>query len=567
MSDKRLKVVLCWHMHQPQYKDSASGQYLLPWTYLHAMKDYIDMADILEKQANAKAVVNFAPILLEQIDDYANQLNGFIENGQAIHDSLLAALASPTLPNNIQQKTDLIRQCIRANEKHLILPNEKFSRLVNIAKQIEEESDILRYLSEQYLVDILVWYHLVWMAEAAHRNEPLIAKLVDKGQDYTLHDRQALLKVIAKLVSSVIPRYRKLAEKGQVELSMNPYAHPIIPLLIDLSSTYDAMPNTDMPGARQYPNGVQRARWHIEHGLDVFEHYFGFKPKGCWPSEGAVSTDTIRLLGEYNLQWAATGEAVLRNSMHKLNRIDEIDNANGLHKPYKVADSSVACFFRDDGLSDLIGFTYSDWHGDDAVANLINHIENISQSCDDPSQQVVSIIMDGENAWEHYPNNGYYFLNALYEKLSSHEGIELTTFSETLESDLRPAHLETLMAGSWVYGTFSTWIGDKDKNRGWDMLIEAKRAYDVVMASKHLTDEDRDAATKQLALCEGSDWFWWFGDYNPAEAVSDFEHLFRLHLAHLYAILGVEPPEALSHVFTHGQGDPEGGGAMRRGHE
>jgi len=567
MSDKRLKVVLCWHMHQPQYRDTASGQYLLPWTYLHATKDYIDMAEILENQADARAVVNFAPILLEQIDDYATQLNGFLEHGDAIHDPLLAALASPALPNHQQQQLDLVRQCTRANEKHLILPNERYRRLVEIAKQLETEPEILHYLSEQYLVDILVWYHLVWIAEVAHRNDPLIIKLVKKGQDYTLHDRLALLKVIAKLVSSVIPRYRKLAEDGRLELSMNPYAHPIMPLLIDLSSTYDAMPDTDMPGARQYPNGDERARWHIEQGIEVFKKHFGFKPKGCWPSEGAVSTDTIRMLGDYDLKWAATGEAVLRNSMNKLNRVHEVEHGNGIHKPYKIADSSVACFFRDDGLSDLIGFTYSDWHADDAVANLINHIENIAHSCDDPSQQVVSIIMDGENAWEHYPNNGYYFLNALYEQLSSHEDIALTTFSESLNEELQPAHLDELAAGSWVYGSFSTWIGDKDKNRGWDLLIEAKRAYDVVMASKHLSNEDRDAASRQLALCEGSDWFWWFGDYNPAEAVSDFEHLFRLHLAHLYSILGVEPPESLSHVFTRGQGNPEGGGAMRRGHE
>jgi len=567
MSGKPLKVVLCWHMHQPQYRDTASGQYLLPWTYLHAMKDYIDMAAILENHSTAKAVVNFAPTLLEQIADYAEQLTGFIDHGHAIHDPLLAALASPALPNHEQQKLDLIRQCTRANEKHLVLPNKKYRCLVDIAKNIEDDPEILHYLSDQYVVDILVWYHLVWIAEVTHREEPIIAELVAKGEDFSLHERQELLKVISGLVNSVIPRYRQLAEQGRIELSMNPYAHPIIPLLIDFSSTYDAMPDADMPGARVYPNGEERARWHIEHGFTVFEKYFGFKPKGCWPSEGAVSTETLKLLGEYDLHWAATGEAVLRNSMHKLKRNDEMEHADGLHKPYLIADSSVACFFRDDGLSDLIGFTYSDWHGDDAVANLIGHIENIATSCDDAEQQVVSIIMDGENAWEHYPNNGFYFLNALYEKLAEHPAIELTTFSECLDSDLQPSQLDELVAGSWVYGTFSTWIGDKDKNRGWDMLVEAKRAYDVVMASKHLSDEDRDAASKQLALCEGSDWFWWFGDYNPAEAVSDFEHLFRLHIAHLYGILGVEPPENLSHVFTHGHGDPEGGGAMRRGHE
>jgi len=567
MSDRRLKVVLCWHMHQPYYRDSTSGQYVLPWTYLHAMKDYIDMVDILEKQPDAKAVVNFAPILLEQIADYGEQLTGFIEHGHAICDPLLSALASPALPTHSEQKIDLIRQCTRANEKHLVLPNKKFRRLVEIAKYIDEEPETLHYLSDQFLVDILVWYHLAWIAEAAHRNEPIVAELVEKGHDFSLHDRQQLIKVISGLVNSVIPRYRKLAENGQLELSMNPYAHPIIPLLLDLSTTYEAMPDTDMPGARKYPNGEERARWHMQHGLDVFEQYFGFRPKGCWPSEGAVSTATLALLADYDLQWAATGESVLRNSIHKLDRNDEFENSNGIHKPYTVADSPVACFFRDDGLSDLIGFTYSDWHADDAVANLVGHIETIANASDDPDQQVVSIIMDGENAWEHYPNNGFYFLNALYEKLSAHPEIELTTFSECLDSDLEPGHLDELVAGSWVYGTFSTWIGDKDKNRGWDMLIEAKRAYDVVMASKHLSDEDRQAATQQLALCEGSDWFWWFGDYNPAEAVSDFEYLFRRHIAHLYGILGVEAPESLSHVFTHGQGNPEGGGAMRRGHE
>jgi len=565
MSGNKMNVVLCWHMHQPQYRDTASGVYQLPWTYLHAMKDYVDMAAILEAHEDASAVVNFAPILLEQIDDYAQQLAGFLSHGESIHDPLLAALASPTLPNHTEQKLELVRQCTRANELRLITPNEDYARLVDIARKIDEEPAMLHYLNDQFIVDMLVWYHLVWIAEDAHRNDPDVHALVEKGRDYTVHDRQQLVGIISKLVSSIIPRYKALAEQGRVELSMNPYAHPIVPLLLDLTSTYDAMPDADLPGARRYPNGEQRACWHIEEGLAVFEKYFGLRPAGCWPSEGSVSSETLNILGRYQLRWAATGESVLRNSMNALHRSEEIDSQHGLYKPYTVGDSDVACFFRDDGLSDLIGFTYSDWHADDAVANLVNHIEHIASSCSKPEQHVVSIIMDGENAWEHYPNNGYYFLNALYDTLANHDTLELTTFSDSLTHDVQPAHMDRLCAGSWVYGTFSTWIGDPDKNRGWDLLIEAKRAYDVVMSSKHLSDDDRDAATRQLALCEGSDWFWWFGDYNPAEAVSDFEHLFRLHIAHLYAILGVEPPEALSHSFTHGSGSPEQGGAMRRG--
>ena len=178
---------------------------------------------------------------------------------------------------------------------------------------------------------------------------------------------------------------------------------------------------------------------------------------------------------------------------------------------------------------------------------------------------MVSIILDGENAWEHYPENGYYFLSALYRRLADHPGIELTTFSEALERCPVPAELPRLVAGSWVYGTFSTWIGDPDKNRGWDMLGAAKRACDAALASGRLGEEQRARALKQLAVCEGSDWFWWFGDYNPADTVSDFDRLYRRHLSNLYRLIGKEPPAYLEQPLTHGGGAPRAGGAMRSG--
>ncbi|HKK14845.1 MAG TPA: glycoside hydrolase, partial [Gammaproteobacteria bacterium] len=221
-----------------------------------------------------------------------------------------------------------------------------------------------------------------------------------------------------------------------------------------------------------------------------------------------------------------------------------------------------ACFFRDDGLSDLIGFTYSDWHGDDAVANLVHHLENIAEVTTDA---VVPVILDGENAWEYYPDNGYHFLSGLYERLAAHPRLQLTTFSDCLAGDPTPGRLDRLVAGSWVYGTFSTWIGDRDKNRGWDMLREAKLAFDAFAGARDVDAGRLDLARHQLAVCEGSDWFWWFGDYNPADTVTDFDRLFRMHLANLYQLLGQEPPEYLSHAFSHGTGRPERGGVMRHG--
>lgn len=220
--------------------------------------------------------------------------------------------------------------------------------------------------------------------------------------------------------------------------------------------------------------------------------------------------------------------------------------------------------FRDDGLSDLIGFTYASWHADDAVANFIQHLESIANANEGPEGRVVSIIMDGENAWEYYPCNGWFFLSALYKRLSDHPRLKLTTFSEGLNSVNRPAELSEVVAGSWVYGTFTTWVGDPDKNRAWEMLVEAKRKFDQVIESGRLDEARQEQAILQLAHCEGSDWFWWFGDYNPGDTVSDFERLFRLQLTHLYQLLGETPPEYLSQIFALGSGDPTHGGVMRQ---
>jgi alpha-amylase/alpha-mannosidase (GH57 family) len=121
-----------------------------------------------------------------------------------------------------------------------------------------------------------------------------------------------------------------------------------------------------------------------------------------------------------------------------------------------------------------------------------------------------------------------------------------------------------MRAGSWVYGTLSTWMGDADKNRGWDLLCAAKRAFDEVMARESLSQAEVATAELQLAACEASDWFWWFGDYNPSAAVRDFDELFRHQLTSLYRALKLDPPAELTLPISAGRGAPEAGGVMRR---
>jgi len=429
-----------------------------------------------------------------------------------------------------------------------------------MARDYLEDVEQLNYINDQFIIDMVVWYHLAWMGESVRRSDVRVQALMKKGKLFTFHDRRQLMIVIGELLHDLIPRYRRLAESGRVELSVTPYAHPIIPLMLDINTTLEAMPDAPLPEITDYPGGEERAHWHMEEGLRVFESFFGFKPKGCWPSEGAVSEDTLKLISRHGFTWAATGENVLRNSFN----LSEMQDAS-VHKPYKLPGASPACFFRNDGLSDLIGFTYTKWGADDAVNDFINHLLTIKSNTDGDKDRVLSVILDGENAWEYYSYNGFYFLQALYSRLAEHPEIEITTFSESLEKGVTPAVLPKMVAGSWVYGSFSTWIGDPDKNRGWDLLSEAKQVYDKVLSETTFDSDTALALSRQLAICEGSDWFWWFGDYNSADSVSDFERLFRLHLSNLYQMLGEEVPQSLSETVSQGGGGIEQGGTMRRG--
>jgi len=519
------------------------------------------MAAHLEENPQARAVINFVPVLLEQIDDYRQQLNDYLYHAGVIRDPLLAALAEAVVPHEPERRLKLIKECLRANEQRLIKRFPAYQKLAKMAQNIIDLPETLDYFGEQFMFDLVTWYHLAWMGETVRRNDHRVKSLINKERLYTFHDRKILIEIIFELVSDVIGRYRRLAEKGQIELAMTPYAHPIMPLLLDFNSTREAMPDASLPLSAEYPGGEERSDWHISHGIEVFEHYFGMKPRGCWPAEGCISTDTVKKLSHAGFDWLASGETVLRNSLDA----SELSQQGCIHNNYQLDTHDIRCFFRDDGISDKIGFKYQNWHADDAVANLIDTLNHIDSACQNDSKTVVSIILDGENAWEHYPENGYYFLSSLYKELSQHEAINLTTYSDYLKNKTQSVMLKKVIAGSWVYGNFSTWIGEKDKNRAWDMLVDAKLVYDEVMQENALDDVDKQRAQLQLATCESSDWCWWFGDYNPAESVKTFDEQYRLHLCNLYHYLHREPPEYLSQSFSSGNTESSNVGVMLPG--
>jgi alpha-amylase/alpha-mannosidase (GH57 family) len=561
-SNPRLPVVLLWHMHQPQYRDALTGQYVLPWTYLHAIKDYTDMAAHLEGNPAARAVVNFSPVLLEQIEEISRRVGAHLRTGAPLPDPVLGLLGPDPVPTDPAERLDLLRACLRAQRKQMI---ERFGPYLELATIAETLATLERvtYASDQLIHDLAVWYHLAWLGETVRRSDPLVSSLTERGRGFTPEQRRQLLKLVGDLVSNIVPRYRRLSERGQIELSVTPYGHPIVPLLLDFKSARDAVPNMQLPEHSGYAGGAERAAWHVEEGIRVFTEAFGVRPAGCWPSEGAISRGTLELLDRYHFRWAATSTNVLRGCLEITDRQVAADPL-AYNRPYQVPGTALNCFFRDDSLSDLIGFTYATWHGDDAAHNLVNEVAQLARKYAATPGHAVLIALDGENAWEHYPFNGYYFLRALYSLLASHPALELTTLSDCLARGIEPAPLQKVKAGSWVHGTLATWMGDPAKNRAWDLLCEAKLAFDRVMLTGSLDAASKAAAGRQLALCESSDWFWWFGDYNPADAVSQFDRLYRRQLVNLYRLLGLESPEALSQPISVGGGAAEHGGVMRR---
>ena len=568
---KPIDLVFLWHMHQPDYRDYASGDFLLPWVYLHAIKDYSDMAYHLEQHPKVKAVVNFVPVLLDQLEDYQRQF----ASGK-IRDPLLRLLARENLNDLSEDERDLIiSSCFRSDHNKMVAPYPFYKRLSDIYKMVEPGgSTAISYLSGQYLADLLTWYHLAWCGESLRREHDLLIQLMSKDENFTFDDRKQLFDLIGKTVSGIIPRYRKLSERGQIEISTTPHYHPLAPLLLDLHSGRESLPDSSLPKSQSYSGGRTRVQAHLLQAMESHQSRFGERPQGVWPAEGAVSTELLNVLAEQGCRWTASGENVLANSLKHAHQSTEV-RAQYLYRPYRLhgAARAVHCFFRDDHLADLIGFEYSNWNGQDAALHFVTQIQAISEQVAEGEKALVSVILDGENAWEYYPYNGYHFLNDLYSALEAHQTISTTTYRDYLNLRaakgehglIKEGELPGLVAGSWVYGTFSTWIGSPDKNHAWDLLCAAKQKYDMVMAAGRLSKKEQQAAEKQLSSCESSDWFWWFGDYNPSHAVASFDRLYRHNLIHLYRLLKLDIPDNLNIPISQGGGAAETGGTMRRG--
>jgi alpha-amylase/alpha-mannosidase (GH57 family) len=535
MTANKLKIVLCWHMHQAWSWDPLTARFAMPWTYLHGIREYVDIAAQVESVPGARAVLNFTPTLLEQLSDYEARIALSLTKGVDIGDPLLDALRAQRLASEPLSREPLLRACIEAHGQHQIARHPPYARLADLARRCITTPAINDYLNEQYVADLLVWYHLAWLGETV-RADSRVERLVAKESGYDHSDRMELLGLIGELVAGIVPRCRRLAAAGQVELSVTPYAHPIAPLLIDFTTAREAAPGVSLPQSGAYPGGIERARWHVDKAILVFEHVFGSRPAGLWPAEGAVSAPLLSLLDEFGFQWTATGRATIGHSVARAGGTALAPCA------HRLQGSNVAVFHRDDGLSDRIAYSYAGWNVPDAVDDIVKYLHGLHASLADAGTGVVPIIVSAEDVWRQYPENGREFLQMLLHRLVGDPLLELTTFGEALRLGVGVQTLPTLVAGSWLYGNFTAWIGETEKNHAWDRLCEVKRAVDEVVALGTISDQRRREVEQQLAICEASDWFQSTGRQRAVDRAGVIGALFDQQLLKLYQLIGVRAP-------------------------
>jgi len=538
-----LDVVIVWHMHQPYYKDPLKNEYALPWTYLHAIKDYFDMPAIVEDTPGARAVFNLVPSLIEQILDYANEtaMDRFLDMGKAAPADL-----------SEDDRIFLLENFFSANRQRMIEPNRRYLELLYMAGEGKAGSarDRVRHFSEQDLLDLQVCFFLAWTGEAARRRYPAFAELIAKGEKYTHADKELLFKTQLDVLQATIPLYKKLHEEGRIELSVSPYYHPILPLLCDTRIAQTALPRIMLPSERfSHP---EDARTQIQRGIAYFSEIFGFAPKGMWPSEGSVSNQTLEIIAECGLSWVASDEEVLSKSL---------DGGLGNHKerlyqPWRFSgnNNELGLFFRDHHLSDLIGFTYSSWNASRAANDLCGRLHAIKAGIGGKGH-VIPIILDGENAWEYYVNNAYDFLQKVYASIAGTPDLNLTTCSEALANTPFHNRLHNIHPGSWINANFAIWISHPEENLAWDLLARTREAavshnpeVAAVLAGKVPIDSANEKVRqicRSLYAAEGSDWFWWYGDDHFSPHSDRFDQLFRQHLMNIYHLLELDPPREL----------------------
>jgi alpha-amylase/alpha-mannosidase (GH57 family) len=540
-----LRVILLWHQHQPFYKDLVSGEYRLPWVRLHGLKDYYGMVKLLDEFPNVHQNFNLVPSLMTQIQDYA---------AGTAQDPFLSVASKPAKDLTADERQFALQYLFQANPTNVI---GRYPRYRELWERFREHGDhperAERYFQPQDFTDLQVLSQIAWFDEF-FLEEKDVAALVAKGRNYSLEDQKFVIARERELLGKVLPAYADSAKKGSIEISATPFYHPILPLVCDTNAGAASSPGLPLPQNRfRHP---EDAREQLIRALDLHEKVFGIRPNGVWPSEGSVSEDVLAIAHSLGIQWMATDEGVLGRSTGVFFARDgngrlPADLAEKLYNIHRYEKGSVAMHlvFRDHTISDLIGFVYSGMPPADAARHLIDNIKEAAKPVLAQGRDaVVSIILDGENAWEYYPKSGREFLQRFYDGLQHEAGLEAVTISEAIARHKNFGKLTSLVPGSWISANFNVWIGAPEDNRAWDYLYNAREFY--AQSAARAGEAQRKLAFEEILIAEGSDWNWWYGPEHHSANDRDFDELYRKHLSNIYQALGAVPPDYLAQPIT-----------------
>ena len=537
----QLRVVVLWHQHQPFYKDLVTGQYRLPWTRLHALKDYYGMVKLLDEFPNVHQTFNLVPSLINQIQDYVS--------GE-VHDPFLQVAAKPVNDLSLEERRFALQYLFQAHPVNVIGRYPRYRELWERFRGAGDSPDRAeKVFQSQDFTDLQVLSQIGWFDEY-FLEEKNIAELVRKGRNYSLEDQRVVIAAEREFLARVVPAHADAAKTGSIEISTSPFYHPILPLVCDTQMGAVSSPGLPLPQNRyRHP---EDAREQLLRGLNFHEQVFGIRPQGVWPSEGSVSEEVLTIAHGLGVKWMATDEGVLGRSLGLSFDRDghgylNSDLAHRLYTIYRYekADTRMNMIFRDHTLSDLIGFVYSGMPPQEAAANLIYKIKESAQPILSHGQDaMVPIILDGENAWEYYPHSGREFLRRFYDALSNDPVIEAVTVTEAIARHQNCSYLNSLTPGSWINANFNVWIGAPEDNRAWDYLYRARNFYAENAASA--SEEQRSLALEEILIAEGSDWNWWYGPEHHSANDRDFDELYRKHLSNVYQALGGTPPDYLA---------------------
>src|SRR5882724_8400563 len=548
----QLRVVVLWHQHQPFYKDLVTGQYRLPWTRLHALKDYYGMVKLLEEFPNVHQTFNLVPSLITQIQDYVSG---------AAQDPFLLVAAKPAKDLTPDERRFALQYLFQAHPVNVIGRYPRYRELWERFRSAGDSPERAeKYFQPQDFTDLQVLSQIGWFDEY-FLEEKNIAELIRKGRNYSMEDQRLVIAAEREFMARVVPAHAEAAKRGSIEISTSPFYHPILPLVCDTQMGAVSSPGLPLPQNRyRHP---EDAREQLLRGLAFHEKVFGMRPQGVWPSEGSVSEEVLAIAHRLGVQWMATDEGVLGRTLGlSFNRdgqghlsSDLAHHLYTIHR-YENADTRMNLIFRDHTLSDLIGFVYSGMPPQDAASNLMQKIKESAQPILSHGQDaMVPIILDGENAWEYYPHSGREFLRRFYDALSNDPGIEAVTVSAAITRPQNCSYLNSLVPGSWINANFNVWIGAPEDNKAWDYLHRARNYYTENAASAG--EDQRNLAFEEILIAEGSDWNWWYGPEHHSANDRDFDELYRKHLSNIYQALGGTPPDVLAQPIAGAHAKPQ----------